>query len=142
MKNHIAACTDKPVDGEIKLPTLRQMRLKLYQVRTRLTKEQRKALNRDVLRLVVGTNLPFSWVDNPIVRAFAVKWLGVAFPSRNTLAYSLLPAELARLDEAVRKTTEGKKATLMCDGWNNVRGQHLLAFVLIVKGTVRRSGSE
>lgn len=28
-----------------------------------------------------------------------------------------------------------KKATLLCDGWNNKKRDHLVAFVLLVEGT-------
>ncbi|GAA6045560.1 hypothetical protein JCM8097_007212, partial [Rhodosporidiobolus ruineniae] len=103
-------------------------------VRKTLSKEERQQFHADIARMVVATNSPFSWVDHPLVRRFFVKWFGLALPSRKKLTTTLLRREIGLLDISVKKTVKGLVVTLTCDGWNNVQGQHLVAFVITVGG--------
>ena len=41
---------------------------------------------------------------------------------------------MALLDTQLRQRIHNKKGTLMCDGWNSKKHNHLVAFILMVDG--------
>ncbi|CDR46874.1 hypothetical protein NBRC10512_003677 [Rhodotorula toruloides] len=133
---HVAECKETQSLSSVKpsKADLPDRRITLHFVRRRFTDAEYQEFKRDVLEVVVGTNTPFSWVDHPLVRRWVAKWIGAKLPTRNTLTGTLLRRAVDELNVAVGKNVRGKMATLTFDGWNNIKRQHLVAFVLTVDG--------
>ena len=118
-------------DGQIQFRTPRQTTLKLDTSR-HYTNGQKEEFKRDFLRLVVGCNIAFVKADHPSMEEFCTKWIGLEPPSRMTLSGRLLGLEKEAIQEKNLGLLATKRGgTLICDGWNNSKRQHLVSFMLL-----------
>lgn len=84
-----------------------------------------------IARITVSANLPLSWVDNPEVITFMDKYIPAAnSPSRKVLTKRIIPKLVDELQNAAKKETRGKNATLQADGWTGGNHRHLVAFMI------------
>ncbi|TYJ52261.1 hypothetical protein B9479_007135 [Cryptococcus floricola] len=60
-------------------------------------------------------------------------------PTRQLIVGSMLEEQTRRLDQSIKHELRGKEVTLISDGWNNIKHEHLVAFLLLYRsqGTVR-----
>lgn len=113
---------------------LRQTILQVQPKSRQFTREQIADFQKDTLHMLVGLNAAFVAIDQPVVKSFFKKWIGLDPPSEYVCRNCLLKASIMDLDEEMAKAIKGKDATLSCDGWNNRRKKHLVAYVLSVDG--------
>ena len=98
------------------------------------TDRQKEEFKRDFLRLIVGCNIAFYKADHPSMEDFCSKWIGLTPPSRNTLSRRLLDEEKEDIQTKNMSLLAGHKGgTLICDGWNNSKREHLVSFMLLTR---------
>ncbi|KDQ11884.1 hypothetical protein BOTBODRAFT_162332 [Botryobasidium botryosum FD-172 SS1] len=91
----------------------------------------------DLCRTFVSAGWAWSTIDNPEVRALFAKYIpGAAVPGRKKLSGPLLQIELKKVEDRITKRMAGHYGTLQCDGWKNVKKNHLLAFMVSAAGEV------
>ena len=123
----------RDVNGEIQNHRPVQTTLKLVKG-PHFTDGQKDEFKRDFLRLVVGCNIAFHKADHPSMEDFCSKWIGLKPPHRTTLSRRLLDDE----KEAIHTKNMSllaiqKGGTLICDGWNNSKREHLVSFMLLTR---------
>ena len=65
---------------------------------------------------------------------FCSKWIGLTPPHRTTLSRRLLDEEKKAIYTKNMKLLAGQKGgTLICDGWNNSKREHLVSFMLLIR---------
>lgn len=105
-------------------------------------REEKKEWEDDWVKLLAVINCALSSGDEPFVRYWLAKYTLNTPPSGSHMRSKVIPRVVNKMEKRNRMVTEGKVAMLNCDAWNNIRRQHLVAFVVVVEGEVRRRISE
>ena len=120
--------------GQIQDRPPQQTTLKLIPATREFTTAQQQDFKRDILRLIVGLNIAFTKADHPQMEEFCAKWIGLTPPSRRALTGYLLQEEKAAVEAKNTDILVGQRGgTLVCDGWNNSKRQHLVFFMLLTR---------
>lgn len=102
------------------------------------TDQLQKQLETGLARITASANLPFSWTEDPEVRAFLARFFPAARPiSRYVLTSRLIPAELRAQRSMLLPQIRNGEATMQCDGWSGGNFHHYTGFTMTVKGEVR-----
>ncbi|CAG8730422.1 8917_t:CDS:2 [Dentiscutata erythropus] len=85
-----------------------------------------------LLQSLIYSNVPFRFVENPFFALFLKKlYSSYNLPSRYILTHRIMQAEYARvLLEMVDRLEESNDLTLSLDGWTDVSGNSIYAFLL------------
>lgn len=152
MAKHLSNCTNYPLNvvsvgsetglGNLsQVPSSSQLNVPLRQTTllcksqdVEWTKAQIAEFQVDFLRVWVAINASYYAADHPEVRMFFTKWVGIKSPSRWLLQNRLLKNQMDSLELQMKAEIFGEEGTLSCDGWNNKKRQHLVTFLLNVKG--------
>ncbi|GAA5953173.1 hypothetical protein JCM10213_003436 [Rhodosporidiobolus nylandii] len=106
------------------------------------TPEELKHFEKSVAQLAYGTNLALSWLEDPVAFFFFEEFSGAAPPSQKRAATRVLEEEVRELDDSMKKHVEGKVGMLTANAWNNLKRQHLTAFMLTVDGQAYNIGTK
>ena len=80
------------------------------------SKEAKAEFHTDFLRMWIAIGASYWSADQPEVRNFFEKWVGMKNPSRYQCRGPLLKAQVQMLDQNMKEKISGKEGTLTCDG--------------------------
>ncbi|CAG8493613.1 1341_t:CDS:2 [Cetraspora pellucida] len=100
--------------------------------KTSISPDKINELHTLLLQSLIYSNVPFRFVENPFFALFLKKlYSSYNLPSRYILTHRIMQAEYARvLLEMVDHLEESNNLTLSLDGWTDVSGNSIYAFLL------------
>ncbi|KAH7919498.1 hypothetical protein BV22DRAFT_1090514, partial [Leucogyrophana mollusca] len=124
------------VDSGSRPPSSKRMRVlssskSQYNEMPTWTSSHQERLSSHIARITASCGFPYSWIENPAVRAFFGDLLPGATPiSSYQLTHRFVPQEVEKFRAAAKESCRGEEATLQTDGWTGINFHHLLAFMM------------
>jgi len=98
---------------------------------------QQAELHLQVARATISANLPEHWIEDPEVKKmFALLRSQVPLPTCRSIGGSLLSGLQQDIDEKNMVQYSGQEVTLAVDGWENIKKDALVGFVINDDGKV------